>query len=312
MNLPSLDFGLGETIAQVRESARTFAAREIAPRAAEIDRANAFPADLWKARGSRPPRHHGGGGLRRQRPGLPGPHLRHGGSLPRVSGGGPVLRRALQPVHQSDPPQRHRNPEAEIPAPPHRRRTRRGPASPRTAQMITAVATVAVPKITPLIGGSFGAGNYAMCGRAYSPRFLWTWPNAQISVMGGEQAASVPATVRREGIEARRAGPGARTRRRPSRRPSASSTKPRATPTTPPPGCGTMGSSTGPDKTSARLKPLRRAECAHRADEVRRVQDVGIVECGVASSPSAQSSLGSWMDCLPSRGRPGWDGFWGR
>jgi 3-methylcrotonyl-CoA carboxylase beta subunit len=62
---------------------------------------------------------------------------------------------------------------------------------------------VQVPKITTLIGGSFGAGNYGMCGRAYSPRFLWTWPNSRISVMGGEQAASVLATVRRDGIEAK-------------------------------------------------------------------------------------------------------------
>jgi 3-methylcrotonyl-CoA carboxylase beta subunit len=71
------------------------------------------------------------------------------------------------------------------------------------AKMVTAVATAQVPKLTVLIGGSFGAGNYGMCGRAYSPRFLWMWPNARISVMGGEQAASVLATVRREGIEAR-------------------------------------------------------------------------------------------------------------
>jgi 3-methylcrotonyl-CoA carboxylase beta subunit len=71
------------------------------------------------------------------------------------------------------------------------------------AKMVTAVATVQVPKITTLIGGSFGAGNYGMCGRAYSPRFLWMWPNARISVMGGEQAASVLATVRRDGIEAK-------------------------------------------------------------------------------------------------------------
>ena len=71
------------------------------------------------------------------------------------------------------------------------------------AKMVTAVATTQVPKITMLLGGSFGAGNYGMCGRAYSPRFLWMWPNARISVMGGEQAAGVLATVRREGIEAR-------------------------------------------------------------------------------------------------------------
>lgn len=71
------------------------------------------------------------------------------------------------------------------------------------AKMVTAVATAQVPKITLIIGGSFGAGNYGMCGRAYSPRFLFTWPNARISVMGGEQAAGVLATVRREGMEAR-------------------------------------------------------------------------------------------------------------
>lgn len=71
------------------------------------------------------------------------------------------------------------------------------------AKMVTAVATAQVPKFTVIIGGSFGAGNYGMCGRAYSPRFLWTWPNSRISVMGGEQAASVLATVRRDAIEAK-------------------------------------------------------------------------------------------------------------
>lgn len=71
------------------------------------------------------------------------------------------------------------------------------------AKMVTAVATTQVPKITMLIGGSFGAGNYGMCGRAYSPRFLWMWPNSRISVMGGEQAAGVLSTIRREGIEAK-------------------------------------------------------------------------------------------------------------
>ena len=71
------------------------------------------------------------------------------------------------------------------------------------AKMVTAVATAAVPKFTIIIGGSFGAGNYGMCGRAFSPRFLWMWPNARISVMGGDQAAAVLATVRRDGIEGR-------------------------------------------------------------------------------------------------------------
>jgi 3-methylcrotonyl-CoA carboxylase beta subunit len=71
------------------------------------------------------------------------------------------------------------------------------------AKMVTAVASAEVPKFTVLIGGSFGAGNYGMCGRAYSPRFLFAWPNSRISVMGGEQAASVLATIRRDGIEAK-------------------------------------------------------------------------------------------------------------
>ena len=72
------------------------------------------------------------------------------------------------------------------------------------AKMVHAVANTAVPKLTVIIGGSFGAGNYGMCGRAYDPRLLWTWPNARISVMGGEQAAGVLATVKRD--QAQRAG----------------------------------------------------------------------------------------------------------
>ncbi|MEP6702131.1 MAG: carboxyl transferase domain-containing protein, partial [Betaproteobacteria bacterium] len=71
------------------------------------------------------------------------------------------------------------------------------------AKMVTAVATTRVPKFTVIIGGSYGAGNYGMCGRAYSPRFLWMWPNARVSVMGGVQAASVLATVKRDSIEAK-------------------------------------------------------------------------------------------------------------
>jgi len=71
------------------------------------------------------------------------------------------------------------------------------------AKMVTAVACANVPKFTVIIGGSFGAGNYGMCGRAYSPRFLWMWPNARISVMGGTQAANVLGQVRRDGLEAR-------------------------------------------------------------------------------------------------------------
>ena len=71
------------------------------------------------------------------------------------------------------------------------------------AKLVTAVACAQVPKFTVIIGGSFGAGNYGMCGRAYSPRMLYIWPNSRISVMGGEQAASVLATVKRDGMEAR-------------------------------------------------------------------------------------------------------------
>ncbi len=71
------------------------------------------------------------------------------------------------------------------------------------AKLVTAVSCARVPKLTVLIGGSFGAGNYGMCGRAYQPRFLWMWPNARISVMGGEQAATVLAQVRRDAMAAR-------------------------------------------------------------------------------------------------------------
>ncbi len=71
------------------------------------------------------------------------------------------------------------------------------------AKLVMAVANAKVPKITLVVGGSFGAGNYGMCGRAYSPRFMWTWPNSRISVMGGEQAASVLSTIRREQIESK-------------------------------------------------------------------------------------------------------------
>ena len=113
------------------------------------------------------------------------------------------------------------------------------------AKMVTAVATATVPKFTVIIGGSFGAGNYGMCGRAYSPRFLWMWPNSRISVMGGEQAAGVLSTVRRDGIEAK-GGSWSAEDEEAFRRPSASSTNCRATPITPPPACGTTAWSTPP------------------------------------------------------------------
>src|SRR4026208_2225687 len=80
------------------------------------------------------------------------------------------------------------------------RQYERGGIAKDGAKMVHAVANSVVPKFTVVIGGSFGAGNYGMCGRAYDPRFLWMWPNARISVMGGEQAATGPAPVRREGL----------------------------------------------------------------------------------------------------------------
>ena len=111
------------------------------------------------------------------------------------------------------------------------------------AKLVTAVACSVVPKFTVVIGGSFGAGNYGMCGRAYDPRFLWMWPNARISVMGGEQAASVLATVRRDALQSKagrtRATCGRPRTRRRSRRRSATSTSTRARRTTRPPGSGT-------------------------------------------------------------------------
>ena len=102
------------------------------------------------------------------------------------------------------------------------------------AKLVTAVATASVPKVTVLIGGSFGAGNYGMSGRAYSPRFLFSWPNSRISVMGGEQAASVLATVHRD------ADNWSEEEAKPSRPRSARNMRKRATPITPPPAAGTM------------------------------------------------------------------------
>ena len=136
------------------------------------------------------------------------------------------------------------------------------------AKMVTAVACARCRSSPLIIGGSFGAGNYGMCGRAYAPRFLWMWPNARISVMGGEQAANVLAQVRRDGIAAK-GRPGARRRRRPSRRRSAPSTRRRAIPTTPPRGCGTTASSIRPTRRQ-RARPgavggAERADRDHRA-----------------------------------------------
>ena len=116
------------------------------------------------------------------------------------------------------------------------------------AKMVTAVSCAQVPKFTVIIGGSYGAGNYGMCGRAFEPRFLWMWPNARISVMGGEQAATVLATVRRDAIEAKGGDVERRRTRRRSRRRSASSTSAKAIRITPARGCGTTASSIPPTR----------------------------------------------------------------
>ena len=129
------------------------------------------------------------------------------------------------------------------------------------AKMVTAVATARVPKLTVVIGGSFGAGNYSMCGRAYSPRFLWMWPGARISVMGGPQAASVLATLRRDQVEA--AG-GTLERRRGGRVRGADPRAlraARARPTTRPPASGTTASSTPPTPATCSAS---RSTCAPR------------------------------------------------
>ncbi len=142
------------------------------------------------------------------------------------------------------------------------------------AKMVTAVSTVNVPKFTVIVGGSYGAGNYGMCGRAYSPRFLWMWPSARISVMGGEQAASVLATVRRDNIEGK-AAPGPRTRKRSSSSRSASSMSARAIRTTPRRGCGTTASSIPVDtRMTLGTWPVGLDEPADRPDQVRRLPDV--------------------------------------
>ncbi len=105
------------------------------------------------------------------------------------------------------------------------------------AKMVMAVACANVPKITVLIGGSYGAGNYGMCGRAYSPDFLWMWPNARISVMGGEQAAGVLAQVRREGLE-RKGQSWSAEEEAEFKKPITETYEHQATRTTPAPACG--------------------------------------------------------------------------
>ena len=114
LTIPGLQFDLGEDIAMLRETLQQFTAPEITPRAGEIDRNDQFPMDLWRKFGELGrARHDRGRGVRRHRHGLPRPHRRDGGDLARLGLGGPVLRRALQPVRQPDQPQRQRGPEAQ-------------------------------------------------------------------------------------------------------------------------------------------------------------------------------------------------------
>ena len=131
------------------------------------------------------------------------------------------------------------------------------------AKLVAAVAVAQVPKLTVVIGSSFGAGNYAMCGRAYDPRFLWMWPNARISVMGGEQAANVLAQVRRDGLEGG-GRPRAPQEEETFKRRSASSMSARAAPTTPRRACGTTASSPRQDPHGAGPRFVGRPQCAGR------------------------------------------------
>ena len=155
------------------------------------------------------------------------------------------------------------------------------------AKMVAAVACAAVPKITVIVGGSYGAGNYAMCGRAYGPRFLFTWPNARISVMGGAQAASVLAAVRGEAL-AGRARRGARPRRRRSSGRSWRATSARATRTSPPRGSGTTASS----------RPRRRAGWSgwrwpRRSTRRSRRRGSACSACDGAGEPAARVARGA-------------------
>ena len=142
--------------------------------------------------------------------------------------------------------------------------------------MVHAVANARVPKFTVVIGGSFGAGNYGMCGRAYDPRFLWMWPNARISVMGGEQAAGVLATVKRDQLARDGRDALAPTTKRRSAIRSSRSTSTRARPTTRPRACGTTASSIRRRRATALALASSAAvqRARSRRPEVRRVPDV--------------------------------------
>ena len=143
------------------------------------------------------------------------------------------------------------------------------------AKLVNAVSTAAVPKVTVIVGGSFGAGNYGMCGRAFGPRFLWMWPNARISVMGGEQAAGVLATVRRAAIEGR----GGAWSAEEEARVQAAGPRPVRDPVAP---ALRLGAALGRrdhrpahDPRRGGAVAARRAERADRGDALRRVPDVG-------------------------------------
>ena len=154
------------------------------------------------------------------------------------------------------------------------------------AKLVTAVACSVVPKFTVVIGGSFGAGNYGMCGRAYDPRFLWMWPNARISVMGGEQAASVLADGQRDGPTTRATEP------RSFKAGSASSTSTRARRTTPPPGSGTTASSTPPTPAgcSAWASPRPRTPRSRRPPTASSGCDAPMLHPHRPRSPTAARS----------------------
>ena len=146
------------------------------------------------------------------------------------------------------------------------------------AKLVTAVASAEVPKFTVLIGGSFGAGNYGMCGRAFSPRFLFTWPNSRISVMGGEQAASVLATIRRDGLEARGEDLVARGRRG-LQGPDPRALRDRGRPLPRHrPAVGRRHHRSGPDPRCPGPGHQRRPERSDPQDAVRRLPDVAFEE----------------------------------
>ena len=156
------------------------------------------------------------------------------------------------------------------------------------AKMVHAVANSVVPKFTVIIGGSFGAGNYGMCGRAYEPRFLWMWPNARISVMGGEQAAGVLATVKREQLarENKTLSADEEARRFASRFSTSTSRKDRRT--TPPRGSGTTGFSTRRRRAARSRWRCRRAST--RRSRRRSSASSGCDRRGERSEPRSRPS----------------------